>query len=995
MGETAPPQAPGGSLGIGVAGAGLLGGGPVTPRIHSAIVERLRARIAVCRQHHLNCEGRYERSRAETSDRERENTLQLLTLVQHGQVNRKSKHSKSTCAPPPDYHHHQQQQQHLRNSDSKEIAGNQHQSTNGLDQRNSALIALQGSLKRRLVVNVANAHSKRPNGIPENSFLDFKKLRNEHLSVGQNGYQNVNGLSQALSADSSMDHSLPRNTSNSNCNSNDLFNFALSNIKKEPGETMSCSKHIDVPISNENHYKYADEFGEQLMDPDLQELFSELTNISVPPMSDTELQNMINITIKQDEPFNIDLGHQPQRAIPSSLPLDKVVIKSEYSSCLNPTRVSSPLLRPSSTGPVYSMNSSSLMPSPNTTVQQNPSQSQMSNVTSHLNNWQELSHAQQLKQIAANRQQTLIQHHQPNQPLNWPNMSPVGPSSRPFRDEKASSPFRQLSPHNPQTNTLPTNGAQTKMLNSCLYKKNPSSQNNCSEQIKSQDSNKSPLNSGHPTQEPVHSCTKPVFYFSPNQQMTSVHSTQSKGMLQYAPQQTTSQQHEPPQQVQTASSQSLSRPATFQQKMTFQKTQQNQPGPGLHYPPVSQHQEQHSTTASGTSSTSTSCASPNNNNGYGSQQPLSAQQMMEKTNALQRQMIEQKQQHLLQQQIAAGIEKTTSQDHLNHMNRPPPDYKDQRRNSVGVQQTSQYSNGPKQVGFASNAPTTNPVSTHSGTTQKPSQPSTSHGSMVTTLQGVQNIYGSSPRSQQTLYTMNNVPSQIQQQPAPNAMENNPNSHVLPRQSPNGQGNTLPPFATGSGVQPSQFRPSINHGTNMEGQRPCSSMINPLVSQNWPTHEVKNQSGLCFSNNSQFSNQSVQGILGNQHFTQSPSTQPEVQLRSQINQSIGGPKSESVRGFTTGQPPLRSQPSPNHNQVGGSTTSTANTFTSTNQMSRPFSSSDTSNDLGTFDFLSPNNSGLESSLISDPDFIDTFLKTGPANDDWIKDIILDEIFKSQP
>uniref|UniRef100_A0A8C5SWF6 Neurogenic mastermind-like N-terminal domain-containing protein n=1 Tax=Laticauda laticaudata TaxID=8630 RepID=A0A8C5SWF6_LATLA len=97
MGDTAPPQA-----------LGLLGGGggsmaaaaaAAAPRVHSAIVERLRARIAVCRQHHLTCEGRYERGRAESSDRERENTLQLLNLVQHGQAARKgSKHSKAAAA---------------------------------------------------------------------------------------------------------------------------------------------------------------------------------------------------------------------------------------------------------------------------------------------------------------------------------------------------------------------------------------------------------------------------------------------------------------------------------------------------------------------------------------------------------------------------------------------------------------------------------------------------------------------------------------------------------------------------------------------------------------------------------------------------------------------------------------------------------------------------------------------------------------------------------
>ncbi|KAB1272718.1 Mastermind-like protein 2 [Camelus dromedarius] len=177
MGDTAPPQAPTGGLG-GAPGAGLLGGGSVTPRVHSAIVERLRARIAVCRQHHLSCEGRYERGRAESSDRERESTLQLLSLVQHGQGARKAgKHSKATATaattttapppppaapptasqaatqaappPPPDYHHHHQQ--HLldssNNGGSSGISGIEGEqqppaSTPG-DQRNSALIAVR------------------------------------------------------------------------------------------------------------------------------------------------------------------------------------------------------------------------------------------------------------------------------------------------------------------------------------------------------------------------------------------------------------------------------------------------------------------------------------------------------------------------------------------------------------------------------------------------------------------------------------------------------------------------------------------------------------------------------------------------------------------------------------------------------------------------------------------------------------------------------------
>ncbi|OCT93247.1 mastermind-like protein 2 [Xenopus laevis] len=992
MGETAPPQAPAGNLGIGVAGAGLLGGGSVAPRIHSAIVERLRARIAVCRQHHLNCEGRYERGRAESSDRERENTLHLLTVVQHGQGPRKNnKHNKSTCAPPPDYHHHHQQR--LQSTEGKEISANQQpQSSNGLNQRNSALIALQGSLKRRLVVSTPQ--NKRLNGISDHSFLDFKKQRNEHLIAAQNEYHNINGLHPVGTRDAQMELSGPRSNNNtnnnSNCNSNDLFDFAFKDIKKEPGEAVSCGKHLDVPLSHENQMKYGEDSGEQFLDPELQELFNELAYISVPPMSDTELQNMINITIKQDEPFHIDLGHQNQQTTSSPMPLDKVVIKSEYSPGLEPACVASPQMRPSSTGSAFPMSSATLASSPNTKASQNPSQTQVSG-TNRLHSWQELSHAQHLKQIAANRQNNIIHQHQPNQPSSWPNMSPTGLSPRPFGDVKVPSPFRhqQLSSHSPSTSNLPVNGAQSKMMSGYLYKHNACSQNNVNELVKTQDT-KCAVNATHSTpQEQIQSNIKPSFHFNQdqsNQQMSSVVNNPNKSVLQYPQQKqqasTSKQHHEQPKQVQNVSNQQLSRPTTFQQKMTFPKLQQNQPISGLHYSSVHPQQDQHSAATPGTPTNSnpTSCASPNTGNGYTSQQPLSAQQLMEKANALQRQMMEQKQQLLLQQQMLAGMEKSNSQEQISLLNRPPPDYKDQRRSSVGLQQASQYTNGLPPVGVNQSPPaTTNPVSTHNLTPPNPNHSSPNHSSRMTPLQGAQSIYGNPPCSQQAVYNASPGTNQMQQQTSPKTMGNNQNSHILPRRSPSGQGNPLPPFSVGSATSPPQFRPSVNHGTNMAGQRPSNGMINSSVSQNWPSQEAKKQSGLCFSNTNKFSSQSLQGMLGNQNFAPN---QPELQMRAQMSQATAGQTTEPLRGFNSGQAQMRAQLSPN--QGGGGTAMAANSFTSPNPVPRAFPGSDTSNDLGSFDFFSTN---------SDFDFIDTLLKTGHANDDWIKDIILDEIFKN--
>ncbi|XP_064413988.1 mastermind-like protein 2 [Latimeria chalumnae] len=156
MGDAAPPQPTTGTgvLGsvMGVGGPALTGaGGSAAPRLHSAIVERLRARIEYYRQQHAHSQGRYERTRAESSERERESTLQLLNIMQHGQSGRKNKQHKS--AQPPDYNtgggggsnsnsnsNSSQQQQQQQQQHCDRINGEQLQSS--AEQRNSTRIAL-------------------------------------------------------------------------------------------------------------------------------------------------------------------------------------------------------------------------------------------------------------------------------------------------------------------------------------------------------------------------------------------------------------------------------------------------------------------------------------------------------------------------------------------------------------------------------------------------------------------------------------------------------------------------------------------------------------------------------------------------------------------------------------------------------------------------------------------------------------------------------------
>ncbi|XP_035398340.2 mastermind-like protein 2 [Cygnus atratus] len=1052
MGDTAPPQAAG--LGAGLLGGG--GGGPAAPRVHSAIVERLRARIAVCRQHHLSCEGRYERGRAESSDRERESTLQLLHLVQQGQGARKAaKHPKaaaggggggggaatpsSAAAAPPDYH------QHLLSNggaNGEQAAG---------EQRASALLALQGSLKRKLVVNLSPVNNKRPNGVSDNSFLDIKRLRvGDNIPMGQGGHHANNCQSQSMSGTMPVGQGTQRKTgnlaNNAHASGNGMFNMTLKEVKKEPGETMSCSKHLDGQMSHENMFpnRYGEDSGEQMMDPELQELFNELTNISVPPMSDLELENMINATIKQDEPFNIDLGQQSQRGPVRSLQMDKMVIKSEYAPGMNQASVGSPQMRPSSTGPAFTMATAAMSTSsPIPSVPQNQTQvSQVSTASSRpLPNWQEVSHAQQLKQIAANRQQHALiqqQQQQQNQTANWSTLSPSGPSPGPFVQEKIPSPsFRQqqFSPQSSAMLGVPVNGNQSKGMNNYVYKPTTPQSNpmDIIMQQKPQDLNRNFINSAQPPLEQHHGNTKPLFHFNSeqtNQQMPSVLGSQSKpALLHYtqqsqssAPVQQPQQQQQPqPQPAQPLPNQSLQRPPNvplaMQQKMMLQKIQQSQQISGLQYPVSQQHrQDQHSVVGQGAGPTpsSSSCSNPNTGSGYmnSSQQSMLNQQLMEKKQALQRQMMEQKQ-LLLQQQMLAEAEKITPQDQLNrHLTRPPPDYKDQRRNVVNMQQANQYPGGSPAVSMSSSMSLSNPISTHSIMPQNSSLMSTPAGTRMPSVPAARSMgcYGNLPCNQPSAYNVTSGMNQMQPHRNQNQVLPSQNNPLMSRQQTMTQGNNVATFGTGSVVNSQQVRPNLNHGaTGIPMQRPANVMITATATaQNWAPQEaaVKQQdtlkpAGVRFPTGTPYPNQSLQRNMGNPHFPQRALAPPNqltagVQMRpplNQMHQTLNGQSAGSLRGLSIRPNQLRGQTVPTLNQPGTSMTPPSSlpstSFTSTNQNSRAYQGGDHGNDLA-FDFLNQQGDSIGPALNSDSDFIDSLLKTEPGNDDWMKDINLDEI-----
>ncbi|XP_044297771.1 mastermind-like protein 2 [Varanus komodoensis] len=914
---------------------------------------------------------------------------------------------------------------------------------------------LQGSLKRKLVVNLSPANNKRSNGIADSTFLDVKRIRvgDNNLSMGHghcgNNCQNQSVLgSLAVGQCSQRKVSSPTNSAHSNANG--MFNMGLKEVKKEPGETLSCSKHLEGQASQVFSNRYGEDTGEQLMDPELQELFNELTNISVPPMSDLELENMINATIKQDEPFNIDLGQQIQRAPPvrsSSLQMDKMVVKQEYSAAVNQSSVGSPQMRPSSTGPAFTMSGAAMpasSPIPSVPHTQTPP-SQVSSASNRpLANWQEVSHAQQLKQIAANRQQhALIQQCQQNQSSStWPALSSTEPSAGSFVQEKISSPSfhqQQFSPQNSGMSGVPVNGTPSKGMSNYIYRPNSMSQGNSANTImqrKPQDLSRSYLSNSQMPLEEHQNNIKPLFHFSSDQasqQMPSVLSSQSKpSLLHYAsqqasqppssvavqqpsqpppqPPQTTQQQPPQPPSAQPPQSQPLQRPPNIslalQQKIMLQKMLQNQPGSGLQYPVPPPHQlDQHSVIghSAGPSPGSGTCTNSNAGSGYmnSPQQALLNQQ-------LKHQLLLQQQQQ--QQQLLTETDKMSTSDQLNrHLTRPPPDYKDQRRNQVNMQQTHQYSGGPPAVTISPSLCFSNPISTPSISPQSSNLLPTAHGTRIPSLPAARHLgcYGNIPCSQPSSYSVaTSGVSQVTQHRSPNQMLASQNSVAATRQvPPTGQANNLSAFDGGPGISTQPGKVSLNQGTS--AQRPM--VTSSAAPQSWvpqetgaKPQETRKAVGSPFPTGSPYANQPMQRAAAHQPFPQRAMVPPNqlssVQMRapaSQMNPTLNGhvagaPKPQNARPNQVRAPAV-----PHTNPPGVGVTPphplSSNHFpSSSNQASgRPYQGTDHTSELA-FDFLSQQGDNIGPALNSDPDFIDSLLKTEPGNDDWMKDINLDEI-----
>lgn len=317
---------------------------------------------------------------------------------------------------------------------------------------------LQGSLRRKIEGH-APGHTSKQNGLSCGlSGSDFKRVRMDTSGPGHGACALTLAQSQALQRSSAMGNSLQRkNYMMPHGVGSDLFNMTLREMKKEPTEVPSCGQS-----STDMMFDFKDEGGQ--IDPELQDLFDELTK-TVPSLNDLEFEKIF----KQEDTFSLDLGRPSSAGAAASLcsPMEKP-IKTEYSPDFSQSHCGSPQLRPASAGPSFTLSGASMSTSPTASAQKANSQA---GHPRGLPYWPEVSHAEQLKQMAANQQQpnSLHHHHHHHQQqqsspgglTSWATAMNTHSSTSSFPQDKVSGPLSQQ-----------RIGSQSKGINNCLFKSN-------------------------------------------------------------------------------------------------------------------------------------------------------------------------------------------------------------------------------------------------------------------------------------------------------------------------------------------------------------------------------------------------------------------------------------------------------------------------------------------------------------------------------------------
>ncbi|KAG9348400.1 hypothetical protein JZ751_002135 [Albula glossodonta] len=774
----------------------------------------------------------------------------------------------------------------------------------------------QGSLRRKIEGH-PHGYTPKQNGLAAGSFgSDLKRLRVEEGVLGHSGCAFGNGAShQSLQGVMLAGHSQKAKDMRAHSVQSDHFAQTLKEMKKEPVEVLHCCGQSSQSSSSDTtammaSFDFKDEGGGQI-DPELQDLFDELTK-SVPSLSDLEFEKML----KQDEAFHLDLGRPAsvEGAKPCSQ-LEKV-IKSEYSPpgyC--ETSNSLPQMRPASAGPALPMATTSLagqVPKNSSLRPQCPT-----GASRPLSAWQEVSHAEQLKQMAANQQPTttLLHHHQQSQPgaiANWSSAITTHSSPGPFSQEKI--PGLSIG-----------SSSQVKEMNNCLFKSNGQ-------------------NGGPSCQDLSILGSKPMLHFSPK--------------------------------VQAAGSQQVAHMAGPQGKQQQPLQQQSSAGPNHsrtqpHFPnPISQCLQPKSLPQK----------SPTNPHSLG----------LQFTPAQQRQV------------LPPGSHLSTVSTFLNgpatqgQTQQQTPTPNNPQKPAVNTQAIHRQLAQPQQINNDSPLPST--VSSHNGLQTSSCHLATGQATKMT-LAPSDRRFVSASDPQHGSYGQTSM-NQLQQHCSiQNRMGLNQNK---PRYSgPSNQGST---FGSGTMMRNQLVRPAASQQVSgVPGPRLGSVVTGPTlaVTTSWAQGPKQNPvMDVRRFPSSLLPHHQGKVDMNSQKFTHRPPVPTPNQVIPDVTmlppglvlngQAAGGNREPRPQLNQPRMPPLPSAPSINQGSP-LQTTPATNSFSPSGHHPRAYQSGNSG--TLTFDFLQEGDNTVPG-INTDSDYIDSLLKSGSSNDDWMKDINLDEILGSQ-
>ncbi|KAE8613654.1 hypothetical protein XENTR_v10007808 [Xenopus tropicalis] len=1021
----------------------------VVPR-HSAVMERLRRRIELCRRHHGTCESRYEALAGERLELERQHTFQLHQRCLQAKAKRAGKH----------------RQQAVSSAESGPGRGNP-STTGSLDTdgggggngeqcRNSTLIALHETVKRKL----DNAASPQ-NGDQQNGYGDMfsvpKKLRHDDGLGGvigsSNGMPPVSPLNQLDNKPPSGDsmqlngnHSIGLDSHSKKClpdgslqlNGNgDADDFSLC-VKQEPVDDLPCMlSGVGGSISQNNLMPDLN-----LNEQEWKELIEEL-NKSVP---DEDMKDLFNDDFEDKK--DVDASNS---ATQTPLAQD-IHVKTEFSpAAFDQESHGSPQVRSASSGPFVgapSAPASSASPvvggsqavfqaaaqavtEPSNQAIMQPS-NQPPNVQRSLPNVlmpgqanptaKEMSSAQQLQQIAAKQKRDqLLQSqqavHQTNQMPNWPqsrtSQSPLGV---PYTMEKPTSPSVYSQDFTNQKIIMPN-----------LNKSSPRGGANYMQPNHVNIIGHKPANNlnTNPAAAPNamldYGNTLPLSHFEVDCGPGVVNQNKP-GMLPY------------PQRQQ----QQLAHMAEEQNQMFLLKRKA-----GMQYRPLVPHSQDLNITTNvprvpvsvagpgvGAQPPAVSMAGNHNNAAYlsGQQQAVMKQQLLleqQKQREQKQLLLEQHKQQIQmaqrQQHLLAEQEKQRHQQEQlqRHLTRPPPQYQDQSQNSYPQQSVGPFPGSSTVIpGVNSISQPTSGNPRMFSQTQQMMQMGGGH-TAVPPLPSGSNAQDRSVSQYPSLQTvqrggMYNMASGLPQIVGNHAAQNNiPNGQPqIQRQASIGQGNPLPagygPNPMGNAGLPQQHNKLAMNTAMAKAQIPRMPSAMSSQNQTWPNQGLQNinsqpqgNSGLgAFSTASAtFHLQQTHHKMGNQQFGQG---MPQVGLAASrpmtsINPSVTG---QMMPNITSQQRtnPASQQSAPNQqvlpvmNQtVADITPFSQNTGQQmTNRAglhcNQNYQVRSASQDLPFGYGSQPGNSGLQN-LSGDADLLDSLLKNR-TSEEWMND--LDEL-----